>query len=342
MGKIRYLFPGGNTCAGFVGFYQELRRGVKQAVLLKGGPRVGKSTLMRKVGRRFEETGEDVTYFRCSGDPDSLDGVYAHGSDYMMLDGTSPHILDPLFPGAVDGILNLGVCLNAKKLREDRLDIEGLQHDISRAYQSAYRFLSAARQAQADAADVLEDALDKREIISAVNQLSSYLTRAASAGSAKHAFYRAITHRGVIEELDGILGDRVVTIKAPWGFDADLLFSPLMMNARHDGAAHTCYHSPLDAGKTEALAIGDTLFTTANLMDTSTVEIEFDRRKLAAARTKMDFDLALHNLCVTQAVDRLSEAKFLHDRLERFYIDAMDYEKLKKITDEVLENLPGI
>lgn len=340
MGRIRYLFPGGNTCAGFMGFYQELRRGVKQVVLLKGGPGVGKSTLMRKVGRRFEERGEDVTYYRCSGDPDSLDGIHAHGSDYMMLDATSPHILDPVYPGAVDGIVNLGVCLNAKKLREDRLDIENISHDIARKYASAYRYLAAARQAQADAADVLADAVDRREIHSAVNQLSSYLTRAVAGGSDKHVFYRAITHRGAIEEIDSILTDRVVAVKAPWGFDADALFMPLARQCKHDGSAHTVYHHPLDADKTEALAVGDTLFVAANLMDTPSIEIEFSQRKIAAARTKLDFDLALHNLCVTQATDMLSEAKYLHDRLERYYIDAMDYTMLDKICGEILENLP--
>ncbi len=341
MGRIRRLFPGGNTCAGFVGFYQELRRGVGHVTLLKGGPGVGKSTLMRKVGRRFEERGEDVTYYRCSGDPDSLDGVYAHGSDYMMLDGTSPHILDPLCPGAADGILNLGACLDAAKLREDRRDIEDIGRDIARRYQSAYRFLAAARQAQADAADTLADALDRREIHSAVNQLFSYLTRAAENGDEKHIFYRAITHRGAIEELDSIRTDRVVAVKAPWGFDADALFMPVARQAKHDGSAHTLYHHPLDAGKTEALAVGGTLFIAADLMDTPVVEIELDRRKLAAARTKLDFDLALHNLCLTQAIDMLSEAKYLHDRLERYYIDAMDYAALDRITNDILDNLPS-
>ena len=46
------LFVGGNTAAGFVGYYPELMRHARRAVILKGGPGVGKSTLMRKAAGR--------------------------------------------------------------------------------------------------------------------------------------------------------------------------------------------------------------------------------------------------------------------------------------------------
>ena len=60
-------------------------------LVLKGGPGVGKSTMMRRIGRAMEERGEDVEYLYCSGDPQSLDGVRIPRIRAAIVDGTSPH-----------------------------------------------------------------------------------------------------------------------------------------------------------------------------------------------------------------------------------------------------------
>ncbi len=75
MARTRHLFPGGNTAAGFVGFFESLRGKARRTVILKGGPGVGKSTLMGKVGKHYERLGLETDYYHCSGDPDSLDAV---------------------------------------------------------------------------------------------------------------------------------------------------------------------------------------------------------------------------------------------------------------------------
>ena len=41
-----------------------------------------------------------------------LDGILIKEINVAMLDGTSPHVVDPLTPGAVDEILNLGDALD--------------------------------------------------------------------------------------------------------------------------------------------------------------------------------------------------------------------------------------
>ena len=55
MARTWHLFPGGNTAAGFVGFFEDLRRQAQRTVILKGGPGVGKSTLMGKAGKQYEK-----------------------------------------------------------------------------------------------------------------------------------------------------------------------------------------------------------------------------------------------------------------------------------------------
>ena len=52
---VRHFFPGSNTGAGFVGFFENLRSQAGRTVILKGGPGVGKSSLMKAVGQHYEE-----------------------------------------------------------------------------------------------------------------------------------------------------------------------------------------------------------------------------------------------------------------------------------------------
>ena len=119
MPHIRHLYPGGNTSRGFYSYYDQVIRpeAATRIFILKGGPGVGKSTLMRRLGEEIAEH-RDVEFLHCSSDNDSLDGIVVPSAGVMMVDGTAPHIVDPVLPGAVDGIVNLGECLNQTALHE--------------------------------------------------------------------------------------------------------------------------------------------------------------------------------------------------------------------------------
>ena len=61
-----------------------------------------------------------------------------------MIDGTAPHIVDPKIPGALDGIINLGVYLDEEKLETNRREIEDLFSQNSACYKDAFAYLAAA------------------------------------------------------------------------------------------------------------------------------------------------------------------------------------------------------
>lgn len=93
-GKIRNVFPGGNTSYGFYSFYQYVisQDTARRKFCIKGGPGTGKSTLMKKVGEFFNSKGYDIEYHHCSSDNNSLDGVVIKGLNVAIVDGTSPHV----------------------------------------------------------------------------------------------------------------------------------------------------------------------------------------------------------------------------------------------------------
>ena len=95
---VTNFFLGANSGTGFQSLYDGFTdpRGLRDLMVLKGGPGVGKSTFMKYIGQQAEAAGEDVEYIWCSGDPDSLDGVYLPRLGVAAVDGTAPHDTAPL------------------------------------------------------------------------------------------------------------------------------------------------------------------------------------------------------------------------------------------------------
>ncbi|MBR3105747.1 MAG: hypothetical protein IKH30_01030 [Clostridia bacterium] len=339
MARTWHLFPGGNTAAGFVGFFDDLRRQAKRTVILKGGPGVGKSTLMAKVGKQYEKRGAAVGYYHCSGDPDSLDAVFAPEAGFLVLDGTAPHVVDPIAPGAKDGILNLGVCLDEETLAEQAEEITALNKEISACYAQAYRYLRAAKALRDDAAAVYDAALpDAQKRILRREWVS--LLPSAEPGEETHAFAQAITWKGVLQQLDAALGGTAYCLDAPWGFDADSVLRPVWEAAERRGVGRDAFHDPLEAGKLSHVRVSSVCFTTAVVPQAAVFTPAFDAEILRREASRLAFDRAAFDLMRNQAVEALAQAKTRHDALERFYIDAMDYERLEEIKTAFLDTLP--
>ena len=146
MQAIHY-FPGGNTAEGFCSHFGDILPAPVQRRMfyLKGGPGVGKSTLMRRVGEAAEKAGLEVEYFHCSSDPDSLDAVCLPQKGAALMDGTAPHVYDPVAPGARDTLVGLGDFLDEAALRSHIEDILNLQKAISGRFRRCYCYLGGAQ-----------------------------------------------------------------------------------------------------------------------------------------------------------------------------------------------------
>ena len=123
-GKIRKIFPGANTANGSFNFFDNIIQGdINRIFCFKGGPGVGKSSLMKKIAQEFIDRGYDVELHHCPSDPSSLDALLIKKLGVVLLDGTSPHIVDPKNPGAVDEIVNLGEFWNVENLEKNKDEI---------------------------------------------------------------------------------------------------------------------------------------------------------------------------------------------------------------------------
>ena len=188
MARTQY-FLGGNTAHGFYSLYDSLCPPENGDFLwiLKGGPGCGKSSFLKKLGAAAEAHGLDVEYVLCSGDPDSLDGVYIPALRLGYADGTAPHALEPKLP-AVSGLyLDLGQFYDREALKAHSDEIRRLHEAYRAHYQTAYRILSAASgAAEAAAGERTEPHLS----FTAVHERPGRLSR---------RFSRALGCKGLVE-----------------------------------------------------------------------------------------------------------------------------------------------
>ena len=73
---------------------------------------------IQSLRRELEQAGYTAQRVLCSSDPDSLDGVIFPQIRACIADGTSPHVIEPRFPGAVEELVNLGDYWDEEQLRE--------------------------------------------------------------------------------------------------------------------------------------------------------------------------------------------------------------------------------
>ncbi len=138
------LFAASNSARGFKSYYDKIfdREHLLHLYIIKGGPGTGKSSFMRRIGEYFESRGIAVEYYKCSFDPDSIDGILTD-TGIAFIDGTAPHPAECDISGARDELIDLGVFWNAQALSKKYAEIARISAEKRKAYDVAYGYLAA-------------------------------------------------------------------------------------------------------------------------------------------------------------------------------------------------------
>ncbi|WP_371381562.1 PRK06851 family protein [Sporomusa aerivorans] len=354
--KIKHVFPGGNTPQGFYSYYEYvIPVNATRIFLLKGGPGVGKSTFMKKIGQVMLERGYNIEHHHCSSDPNSLDALVIPALNIALIDGTSPHIVDPKHPGCVDEILNLGEYWDEAALIKHKAAILYYTKEISRSFQRAYRMLTAAKAVYDD----WEAANSEAMIFSRANEkIAAVITNVFSGvntvgyGKNRKLFASAITPAGPVNYIDSVSAGipfRYILTGLPGTGKATLL-AAVAAAAIAKGLDIETYYCPLDPQKIEHVIIPslDTALLTStpphNLSASeaaATIDMNecLDQTIIDKLTAVTDYDRTAFWEFFGKAGSYIKEAKKLHDELEKFYIPNINFSGVDELWENTLARI---
>ena len=347
--SVLEYFPGANTPEGFFSYYDDILKSheAQRIIVLKGGPGTGKSTFMKKIAKHINSLGYDTELLHCSSDPNSLDGVCSREKGFLILDGTSPHIVDPKCPGAVDEIINLGECWDKEKIKKHKKEIIETGEQISSYFARAYRYMSAAKSLQMQIwyGDVGNDSM--KQIKYELEKIKRNVTVRAGTktGNERRAFLSAITPLGRMNYINTFCenSDIVYKIKSNCQNTAGLFMNGLAQMLREKGEDIRTFYCPMSPDKKiEHIYANGILFTLENDYHKSDRSIESHIIELGN-QTNREYDLfsdiEQYNLLLDGAEKMMKCAKELHDKLEEYYIPYMDFGRVEKLCNKVIEDI---
>ena len=345
-GEETGLFAAANSGRGFVSFYGEIfdRPAISRRYLIKGGPGTGKSSLMRKIAAAARERGHSVRTYRCSSDPESLDGVIVDGR-IAVLDGTAPHAVEPTLAGARDEIVNLGAFWDPEALAARYGEIEALHRKKEGAYRRAYRYLSAATELAAVERELTAPYLLEKKMRDAVARL----LRSAPLGKGFELLpelQSAISMRGQVRlNTYEQMAKRLYAIEDFFGIGSVFL-SYLIEEAERKRQPISVSYAPLMPDRPDGVLFRETgdCFLLGVSQERQTEDRIRMRRFLDSAFPSREKGEIRANRRIAEALMEEAEASLsmagqIHGRLEAIYGACMDFERLERFSEKFCQSL---
>lgn len=349
------FFMAANSGKGFYSLFDEMYSPDEgwKFYIIKGGPGTGKSSVMKRIVDKAEEKGYCSEKIFCSSDPKSLDGVIIPELKVGIADGTSPHIMEPKYPGVCEKIINLGECWDENELKKNSEHIITLTDCNKALHKRSSRYVSAAASALKENERILWSAMknDKADNLT-TRYINRYVDCRKAYGNEKKRFLDAVTPEGkiMLNETALSLCDTIISITDDFAFAAHSLIGKIRNYALANGAdVITCLY-PIDPSgnprhiifKKERIGFftsdsksGFKNYATRNINAKRLI----DDSILNAYKNRVNFNAKIAEDFLDESVKILSKAKSVHDELEKYYISAMDFEKVNQITNRMIDEI---
>jgi len=343
------FFLGANSANGFQSLYGEFvsPEQYRDLMVLKGGPGSGKSSVMKYIGKRAEEAGEVVEYIRCSGDPESLDGVFLPRIGFAAVDGTAPHVVEPQFPAAVDRYVDLGRFYNVDALKTHREEIMTHTRAYKNAYAQAYRALNAAGEVEESLRRCMGEKSHTERLLKRAEGIIARELGKKGSGTGKifRRFLGGMTCQGRVIRFDSVeqLAPRIYEVRDSYGFAAGFL-------RKIEESALARGYDVIECPRVNDLSLPEHLVIAERGVAFISTEEHTPYEKRPYRRIHADsladkevcrrekqrcrFYRRMQQLLEKEALSALQEAKTLHDRLEAVYNPYVDFEGVYALAEE--------
>ncbi len=344
--SVSYFFLGANSMKGFYSLYDRFCSCPNDTLhIIKSGPGTGKSTFMKRIGHAAQQRGYDVEYILCSGDPNSLDGVYIPALHIGWVDGTAPHVLEPRYFGVSGDYVDLGQFCRRELLTPTQDDIRAVTDGYKRCYKAAYAYLEAAGILTHSGDRELSDTAAEKIRNRARSKIRKELSGCSHNGIVRQRFLRGLSCQGsvILSETLETLCSRLCVAESHFGVE-QLFFREIVAEIRKQQASAVVCPNPLCPERIEAVLLPEQglCFLTADALPNFSGKIRtLHLDSYLTDAPKADYkprEKQIQQL-LRLSYDRLAQAKALHDRLEAYYRPALDVEALDRYTNHVLETI---
>ncbi|GAB6158412.1 PRK06851 family protein [Desulfotomaculum varum] len=366
-GKLKKVFPGGNTCRGFYSYYDYIiKPDATRILVIKGGPGVGKSTLMRYIGEKMLELGYDVEFHCCSSDNGSLDGVCIPAIGVALLDGTAPHVVDPKNPGAVDEIIHLGDFWDESKLLENKQAVLKSNARVARLFKIAYSQLAEAKVIKDELDSYYAEAINMAGVHGIIHSIAEDILEDVMEDGQlqftrvpqdRHLFATALTPQGQAHFLETVLDGvkKLYFITGEAGAIGSQVVGTIAKAMHMHGLDTEVYHCAFEPTAVDLVIMP--ALNIAVLKDVPGINLRIqdipglkkvkikdlnqylDRLTLSLYDKEIKCAGERFNAAIGRAISYIAAAKAEHDVMEQYYIPAMDFAAINAKRDELLARI---
>lgn len=333
-------FVASNSSEGFCSYYDEVfdPKKLYKIFVIKGGSGTGKAFFMKEIAKCAELNGFSVRYIYCSSDADSLDGIIINEQKIAVLDGTSPHVYEPKYIGAVESFVNLADFLDEKILSASRKVIENISSEKKRGFERVYRDLRAFRALSENIEYLVFSCLKLEKMKKYASRFADGLEK--EEGEVEHLLTRSIGMRG-LSSFDTYFENAKIYYEINDYFEtAHFMMREIYFVMRENKVNLRISSNPIIKERMDALCATNSglTFEINNRMNNATRSINMRRfvdggeiskirqeyRALARARDGV-LDLAL---------EEFENIKKYHFILEEIYGSAMNFDAKEQFTRE--------
>ena len=332
-------FGAANTSRGFENYFPNIfnPKNFDRIYIIKGGPGSGKSTIMKKIAKAAVQKGYEPILYRCSSDVQSLDGIIVE--NIGIIDGTSPHICEARYPGAVERIIDTGRFFDCEKLKKHRAKIEEAVLQKENLYRIVCKYLSASGEIKKAIDMLLLSVIDYDKMRAAVKRIIKKSN--FEKGVAQCLPIEAISGAGHIH-LDSYKNGAKRIFYVYDKYQAGEQFIEAVKTEAEKNSLGFVYSPGLIGKETREIKIGDTVFAltndanAANLINT---ERFIKKDELKKVRAKLRFLIKLCDSITKEACALLAEIKEIHLSLEKIYSSATDFESQNLLCEEICKEI---
>lgn len=301
--------------------------------ILKGTPGCGKSSFMKSLIKSFP--GEEIDRFYCSSDPDSLDAVMFKDRGIIIVDGTSPHSFEPLYPLAYQTIINMNSFMNQDILFEKRSEIKALTDECNKWHERCRRYLAALSAINDDMTQIGKSALLVNKADGFTERISrKLLPRRQSAGKCGYRTLTALTPKGLITFIPEDYS--VYMLYDDLFYASDRFLRAFEENAVKKGLNVTVgvsynHSSPMYRHmiipEIKTAFIWDNGLTDKISDNFRKISFKrfYDKTEIMQKKLRLKFDKGARDDLLCEAKNSLASAKSVHDELEKIYLTAVNF-----------------